>query len=160
MKLTFARVAVCASLSIAVSGCVATKPVVDYTPEQLETLQIELDGEGVVKSGTYTDNINDLIWTCQRDFPVRLDVDVKDMKAKLKLQVSGRFVRSEARMNHLGEVTTVANVTSYEEDGTNRYSFKTEVQLRQQRARVTVGRGDSGLAGCPTGWFDLAKADS
>ncbi|MBN3560811.1 hypothetical protein [Aliamphritea spongicola] len=159
MKLTFARAAVGAYLSIALSGCVATKPVVDYTPEQLEVLEIALDGEGMVRAGVYTDNINDLIWTCQREFPVHLDVDVKDMKAKVKLQVSGRYVRSEARMNHLGEITTVANVTSYEEDGTNAYSFKTEVQLRQQRARVTVGRGGSTLAGCPTGWFDLAKAE-
>ena len=153
--LKFGKFALCSAVLI-LSGCVNTKPVVDYTPEQLETLQIALKGEGNIKTGTYLDNINDVRWTCPIEIPIRLSVDIKDMKADLKLQVSGQYLRSSGRIKRTGEITTTASITSYE-GATQVYTFKTEVQLRQQRARVTLGEGASELSGCPSDWFDLAK---
>lgn len=152
------RSGILVAATFVLSGCVMTKPVVDYTPEELETLQVTLEGAGAIKPGKYSDNLNDLIWTCSAATPIQVSVNVNNLKADFKVNAWGEYFRGTSNIDRNGEASTSIDLKFYD-DVTKHYVIQTDLQLRQQRVKVTIGQGQQMLGGCPTGWFDLAITD-
>ena len=137
-------------------GCVSNKPVINYSPEDIVALKISLEGEGTIQDGTFVDHINDLFWTCRESPPFKLHLSVNEGTAKLKLKGYGRIYRSTATVDDNGEIKNIIDMGRHGVVKT-RYFIHSNIQLKRQRANITLNSGTNNLGGCPTGWFDLAE---
>ncbi len=143
-------------LALLVGGCVSNKPIINYSPEEIATLKISLEGKGAIKQGRYTHPFGDWVWTCTNSPPFHVTIKTNDGQASVKLKAYGRIYRLNGAISDNGEISTTFDLGPTGEFDTHHFA-QTTVQLKSKRAKILVNAGKDDLVGCPTGWFDLAE---
>jgi hypothetical protein len=137
--------------SLCFLSLVGCKSIVnDYTPAELDTLDIKLAGEGMMSGSSSYDTIDGYVWTCPKANP-RVSVEVKDRKAKTTLEFQGRYFRDESEVTDHG---TTFSTNEYFD-----YNLNLKIDLKRQLAKVSVSNKTSVDSGCRSQPIDLTVVE-
>jgi len=140
---------------IATSLCflslVGCKSIVnDYTPVELDTLDIKLAGEGMMTGASSVDTVDGYSWTCPKA-NIRVAVVVEDRKANTTLEFRGRYFRDESNVTDHG---TTFSTNEYFD-----YNLNLKIDLKRQLAKVSVSNKTSVDSGCRSQPIDLTVVE-